>query len=132
MNFRNLMNVAPIALLVFAQSAAARDLAQEKEIVCAAFAHNASSIAEALELSGPLAPVKYKELKFKYMLQAKAKYLDKQGVSMDTMNSAQRRAQDSDQAEVEAFMADSEKSGRDAKQALSGFLDDRRKKLGCN
>lgn len=104
-----------------------KDLAREKEVVCAAFAKKAEAMGENLgfESKG------YSALFARYSALASNTYVEKKGVSKDTLNSAFQRALDNDAAEFEKFVAEAQKTGAEPKVAVEKYMRDRRSKLGC-
>ena len=126
------LGVALLSAITLLPESQAADLAKEKEILCVAFASNSAGVAGIFKLDGGVSEETLTNLKFKYMLQAKTKYLDKLGVSMETLNSAQKRANDVDTLLFEILLSETEKNKKEPKQAFASYLSSRKQKLGCN
>lgn len=118
------------AVLTVSVASFAKDLAQEKGIICAGFYDNAAAFEK---FHGD----KDMEMKkFKYMLDNVAKYQNKMGVSEEALNSATTRAKDIDLAPFKVFYKEAEAKYSNASQSEIGelflkYFKAREKKLGC-
>ena len=121
------------AVLTGCVASFAKDLAQEKGIICAGFYDNVLALQDShndIRMMGAK--------KFKYMMDNINTYQNKMGVSEESLNSATTRAKDIDLAPLKLFYADLKskiESGKvsdsEAPSLTLKYFKAREKKLGC-